>query len=102
MTASRHRQFRMGDPLITEGVESRVAYLILDGEVEVRVGTRTSAPKSVARLGKGEVIGELSMLDDDLPTASVIACGDVKVSIPDPEGVPGTSGRSGPSHGKGF
>ena len=71
----------MGDELITEGVQSRVAYLILEGEVDVRVGARTANPKTVARLGKGEVIGELSMLDDDVPTATVVAASETKVSI---------------------
>jgi CRP-like cAMP-binding protein len=71
----------MGDELLSEGKLSKVAYLILEGEVEVRVGARSSNPHTVARLGKGEVIGELSMLDDDVPTATVVATRETKVSI---------------------
>ena len=81
MGSGRHRTFRVGDELLSEGKLTKVAYLIMDGEVEVRVGARTNHPKIVATLGKGEVIGELSMLDDDVPTATVVATRETKVSL---------------------
>ncbi len=67
------KTFRSGEELLREGAPNNNAFLITKGKVEIRTGTYTSNPNVVARLGKGEVIGEMSLFDDQTPMASAIA-----------------------------
>ena len=62
------RQLRPGDTLVQEGIVSRSLFIILDGHVEVSargVGT-------LATLGVGDMVGELSFVDSAPPSATVI------------------------------
>jgi CRP-like cAMP-binding protein len=65
----RARDVAKGEVLIKEGHPSDGMYVILSGEVEVRVG----AKQVVASLKEGEVFGEMSLLTKALATASVAA-----------------------------
>ena len=67
-----------GEYLFEEGNPGTAAYLILSGEVEVRTGTHTTAPRTVTRLGKGEVVGEMSLLDSRPRTAAALAVTEVE------------------------
>jgi CRP-like cAMP-binding protein len=64
----RARDVAKGDVLIKEGQRSDGMYVILSGEVEVRVG-----PTQVASLKEGDVFGEMSLLTKSNATASVAA-----------------------------
>jgi CPA1 family monovalent cation:H+ antiporter len=48
------------------------AYLIIEGEVDVVIGGR-----AIARLGAGEIVGELAIIDGEPRTADVVAATDV-------------------------
>lgn len=61
-----------GDIVIEEGERGRGLYLILSGQMTVSV-KRDAAPVELARLGSGEVFGEISLLTSAPTTASVIA-----------------------------
>ncbi len=54
--------------LIVEKTPADKAYLILDGEVSVRRGG-----DEVARVGKGELIGEMALVNHKLRSATVVA-----------------------------
>jgi CRP-like cAMP-binding protein len=54
--------------LIAEGTPADKAYLIIEGEVSVR-----RAGAEVAKLGPGDVIGELSIVEHKLRSASVVS-----------------------------
>lgn len=63
------RSFPEGAVLITEGQPVDEIYMVIDGSVDV---TAAALPgKVLANLGSGEVLGELSFLDDRPPTATV-------------------------------
>ena len=66
---------RLGDgvALMEEGGESRAFGVLLDGEVEVSLEGRT-----LARLGPGEVLGEMAFLDPVSPrrSATVVSVGE--------------------------
>lgn len=78
---AEERSFRPGEPLCVEGEIGTDMFLLVDGQVEVRVlGTPPPAGTSggdrgrlVATLGPGESLGEMSVLDDEPRSASVIA-----------------------------
>ena len=57
-----------GVELIREGPEGERVYLVMRGTFGVRVGDRV-----LPSLGPGDVVGEVSVLDDDLDAATVVA-----------------------------
>ena len=73
--------FDPGDPLTVEGADDCAFYLIVDGEVEVRRGGAL-----VRRLGAGEFIGEISLIDGRPRTATVTALGRVRTLMIERDG----------------
>ncbi len=66
--------------LLNEGEPGEFAYLIVEGQVDVRIGFRGSYPQTVAKLGKGDVVGEMALFDNKPHAATVVAIEDTKVS----------------------
>lgn len=60
-----------GTVLIQEGERTDALYLVLDGALAVSVGALNGV--EIARLGSGEVVGEISFIDARPPTATVRA-----------------------------
>ena len=67
--------------IFNEGGIGENAYLILSGEVEIRLGAFGDSPKLLATLGKGDVIGEMSLFDDRPHMASAMAMSETTVAI---------------------
>lgn len=69
--------FQPGDTLVQQGGRDRAMYVVLDGEVSVRFNHT-----ELARLGTGEHFGELSLVDKQPRSASVVALTDgIAISI---------------------
>jgi CRP-like cAMP-binding protein len=68
VNAGRHVHQPAGWALISESTPADKAYLIVDGEVSVRKGGA-----EIARLGPGDVIGEIAIVEQKLRTASVVS-----------------------------
>jgi CRP-like cAMP-binding protein len=66
--AGRERSFKAGDKIVSEGDMGIGFYLILDGKVEVRKGSRV-----LATLSKGQFFGEMSLIDEERRSADVLA-----------------------------
>jgi CRP-like cAMP-binding protein len=66
--AGRHFTLPADWSLIWEGTAADKAYLIVDGEVSVRKGG-----EEIARLGPGDVIGEMGIVEHRLRSASVVS-----------------------------
>lgn len=66
--AGRHIHLPADWSLIWEKTPADKAYLIVDGEVSVR-----KAGREVARLGPGDVIGEMAIVNHKLRSASVVS-----------------------------
>ena len=62
-----------GEHLFRQGDHSGVMHLIDRGRVEVQVEGANGLPRTLARLGPGELLGEISLLGSDKRTASGIA-----------------------------
>lgn len=68
-----------GAELIKYGVELDQLFIILDGELAIR----TNKGFELARVGSGEILGEMSLVDSRPPSASAVVVGDAYVlSIP--------------------
>ena len=66
----RKREVPAGTVIIQEGKEIDILYIVLSGVLEV-TGTYLSGPP--VRLGSGEIVGEVSLLDSRPPIATVTA-----------------------------
>src|SRR6476660_823194 len=70
------RQLEIGEKLLTEGTHPDAIYLILEGELSVWVKGRDA---KVAYVGKGEIVGEMSLLELQPASATLSAITPVTV-----------------------
>jgi len=70
--SSRSIDFAPGQRLIREGEPGKYAFVIMDGEVEIVVGSGKKE-NVISKYGKNQLIGELSLLTDAMTTATVRA-----------------------------
>lgn len=71
ISTGERRELGPGDILIQEGNLSEDIFLILDGCLEVSVSALNNQP--IAQLASGEVVGEMSFVDGQPPSATVSA-----------------------------
>jgi CRP-like cAMP-binding protein len=69
------------DYIFKEGAIGNEAYLIMDGHVEIRLGAFGDNPKLLAKLGKGDVIGEMSLFDKKPHMASAMIMEKTTVTV---------------------
>ena len=69
--AGQRQELQPGQVLIREGEPCEHLYLILDGGLEVSVAALSAQP--IAHLATGEVVGEMSFVDSQPPSATVSA-----------------------------
>lgn len=71
---SRLERFALGQLVIEQGALGHALYLIRAGEVAVYRRDSRGQRDEVARLGAGELFGEMSLVDDLLASADVEVC----------------------------
>lgn len=78
--APEHKRINEGEILFEEGDNGLEAYLILSGHVEIyrRIGNREEV---IATVGRGDIIGEMSLIDNQarMASARVLESGQVSV-----------------------
>ncbi len=62
-----------GVDIVAEGQRGQGLFLILSGEVEVIAHAQSAEPARLARLGPGDIFGEMSLVTDQPTTATVRA-----------------------------
>ncbi|MBC8283809.1 MAG: cyclic nucleotide-binding domain-containing protein [Nitrospinae bacterium] len=79
-----HQNYADGDVIITEGIMSNNAYVVLKGNVRV---TKKIDKKvvSVGTLKEGDVFGEMGLISQTVRSANISAVGDVTVGVIDKE-----------------
>jgi len=71
------KRFSKGQIITQEGAAGDELYIITEGFVEIVLGGRpTSAARVVVNLGEGQIIGEMSLLDQGPRSATVRAASD--------------------------
>src|SRR5581483_6661975 len=85
------RQLRPGEVLIREGEPVDVLYIVLEGALAVSAAGRGE----IARLGAGEIIGEISFVDAHPPASTVTALVPVVVFALDRDRLRGKLERDG-------
>lgn len=78
------QRYANGDIIVSEGIVSNNAYIILEGKVNI---TKKVDKKSILinSLSKGEVFGEMGMISQSTRSASVVAVGNVTIGVIDRE-----------------
>ncbi|MCH8157529.1 MAG: cyclic nucleotide-binding domain-containing protein [Nitrospinae bacterium] len=78
------QRYSEGDVIISEGIVSNNAYVIISGKVRItkKVDKKTVV---VGTLKEGEVFGEMGLIVENVRSASVVAAEDVEVGIIDKE-----------------
>jgi CRP/FNR family transcriptional regulator, cyclic AMP receptor protein len=74
--AGRRKRVPKGTVLIRQGVPVQSLYIVLEGELAV---VHDKTQKELARLGSGEIAGEMSFIDARPPSATVAAHSDAIV-----------------------
>lgn len=73
------QQVRQGTTLCSEGEPGDSLYVLLEGTVEILKKDASGAQKTLAKLSRGAVIGEMSLLSEAPRSASVLAVTDLKL-----------------------
>lgn len=72
MAAIKH-EFQTGEMIFREGEEGYIAYFIEQGSVEILKKAADGAEHSLAIVGRGEIVGEMALIDDAPRSASARA-----------------------------
>lgn len=67
------KKFAQDDFIFREGETGNVMYIILSGRVDVYINSFNDFPIKVSEIGPGNFIGEMSLLDDQPRSATIIA-----------------------------
>jgi CRP/FNR family transcriptional regulator, cyclic AMP receptor protein len=70
-------EFAAGTEIFHEGQDADAAFLVLEGQVEVRKRTG-DGHKVMATLGNGDVLGEMALFGGDVRSADAVAVTDTK------------------------
>ncbi len=74
---AQKKSFQANDIILKEGQRAMGCYLITEGEVEVIKNLSLEDERLIATLTAGEILGEMSVIDDEPHSASVRARTDV-------------------------
>ena len=66
--SGKELSYKPGDTIVEEGTMGVGFYMVVDGKVEVRKGS-----KVLATLSKGQFFGEMSLIDEQPRSADVVA-----------------------------
>jgi CRP/FNR family cyclic AMP-dependent transcriptional regulator len=73
----RSEAHNKGDDVVREGDPSNELYIIQEGSVEIILGSAsTPGPTPILHLGKGQIFGEMALVDRGLRSATVRATSD--------------------------
>ena len=78
---SSSKFFEVGQTIFKEGDVGDVAYLIKDGSVKITKIGRDDCQKTIAKVGKGSILGEMALIDDDTRSATAIAIDATEVMV---------------------
>ena len=83
-SVSRERRFAPGDVILREGAEDPFVYVLTEGSAVVTKTTSIGDEQMrVAELGRGDVLGELKIVDPQPSSATVVAVTEVTAFVMD-------------------
>lgn len=85
LAAMDERSFEPDETLIQQGTPGEGLLLLLEGEANVLVKSKDGIAHRVARVRRGDLVGETALLTGELSSADVVADGPVRVLALPPE-----------------
>jgi CRP-like cAMP-binding protein len=83
-SVSREQRFEPGEHIFREGAEDPYVYVLIEGLAEVTKNTSIGGEQMrVAQLGRGDVLGELKIVDPQPSSATVVAVTQVTAFVMD-------------------
>ncbi|HUT51940.1 MAG TPA: cyclic nucleotide-binding domain-containing protein [bacterium] len=76
----KKEKHKEGQVIIEEGALGQALYIIESGEVRV-IKTEDGRDEEIARLTRGELFGEMSLIENELTSASVVAATDLALLV---------------------
>lgn len=73
---AQEEQFPIGAVICRQGDRAETLYIISQGQVEISVANQNGHGEAVVYLGRGQVVGEMTLVDAGRRSASVIAAED--------------------------
>ena len=70
--------FPAGSVIIREGEEGNKMFVVMEGEVEITIKGRL-----IAKAKRGEIVGEMALINPDLRSATVTALTDTRMAVID-------------------
>jgi CRP/FNR family cyclic AMP-dependent transcriptional regulator len=80
---NRIKDFNPGDIIFKEGERGEDLYIIIEGEVEIRKSTYVSASKTLMLLQKGDIFGEMALIENKARSATAVANTTTKLLVLD-------------------
>ena len=75
-------EIKAGHLIIKEGDPSKGLYIILDGDTTIEKMNSATGKATVIHIrGKGESLGEMTLIDQDIRSVSVRAKSDVRIAV---------------------
>jgi CRP-like cAMP-binding protein len=69
-----------GETLFLQGEPSTAVYLLISGEVQIRIERSDGSPHTLVTLGPGAIIGEMGPLTNEPRGATCVACTDTHLA----------------------
>jgi CRP/FNR family transcriptional regulator, cyclic AMP receptor protein len=70
-----------GEEVVQQGLPSDAVYIIVKGRASVSVAARDGRVLTLREIGEAEIIGEVSLLDGGLPSATVTAVTNIELIV---------------------
>jgi len=73
-------ELRSGETLFRQGDACTAVYLVISGEVQIRIDSSGQSPRSLVTLGPGAILGEMGPLTDEPRGATSVALADTRLA----------------------
>jgi len=80
---ARIRRYVAGEKVVQQDVPADAVYVIVKGRASISVAARDGRVLTLREIGEAEIIGEVSLLDGGLPSATVTAVTNLEVIVID-------------------
>ena len=80
-SAARERSYDPNETIIRQGQQGDSLFVVIDGEARVLLRGHDGTIRTIAKLSRGSVAGEMSLITQDPATADVVATTEVRVLV---------------------
>ena len=80
-SAARERRFGPNEEIILQGQQGDSLYVVIDGEARVLLRGHDGTIRTIAKLSRGSVAGEMSLITQEPATADVVATTEVRALV---------------------